>query len=149
MPSRLIRWLGQLPVQVLIAIVAGVAIGMFAPHVAETLKPLGDLFVKLVRMVIAPVIFVSIVTGIAGMRDLGALGRVTARALGYFAVMSGFALVLGLVVANVVRPGAGLVVAPGALDTGKIADYVAKAHDGTLKRLFHGPGARYAGVVAD
>jgi len=137
-PTRLIHWLAQLPVQVLIAIIAGVSIGIFAPHVAETLKPLGDLFVKLVRMVIAPVIFVSIVTGIAGMRDLGALGRVTARTLGYFLVMSLFALVLGLVVANVVRPGAGLIVAPGALDTGKIADYVAKAHDSSLNGFFMG-----------
>ena len=134
----MIRWLGQLPVQVLIAIIAGILIGIFAPQTAETLKPLGDLFVKLVRMVIAPVIFVSIVTGIAGMRDLGALGRVTARALGYFAVMSAFALVLGLVVANVVRPGAGLIVTPGALDSGKIADYVAKAHDGSLHGFFMG-----------
>ncbi|WP_420383734.1 C4-dicarboxylate transporter DctA [Novosphingobium sp.] len=138
MPSSSLRWLGQLPVQVLIAIIAGVMIGIFAPQAAAALKPLGDLFVKLVRMVIAPVIFVSIVTGIAGMRDLGALGRVTARALGYFLVMSGFALVLGLVVANVVRPGAGLMVAPGALDAGKIADYVAKSHDGTLNGFFMG-----------
>ncbi len=124
--------LTSLPLQVLVAIIAGVAIGLIDPPLGEALRPLGDLFVKLVRMVIAPVIFVSIVTGIAGMRDLGALGRVAARALGYFAVMSGFALVLGLVVANVVRPGAGLAVAPGALDGAKIADYVAKAHDTTL-----------------
>ena len=124
--------LTSLPLQVLVAIIAGVAIGLIDPPLGEALRPLGDLFVKLVRMVIAPVIFVSIVTGIAGMRDLGALGRVAARALGYFAVMSGFALVLGLVVANVVRPGAGLAVAPGALDGTKIADYVAKAHDTTL-----------------
>ncbi len=127
-----------LPVQVLIAIIAGVLIGIFAPHTGETLKPLGDLFVKLVRMVIAPVIFVSIVTGIAGMRDLGALGRVAARAFGYFAVMSGFALVLGLIVANWVRPGDGLAIAPGALDSGKVADYVAKAHDGSLAGFFNG-----------
>jgi len=136
--SRLIRGLSQLPVQVLIAIIGGVLVGLFAPHTGEALKPLGDLFVKLVRMVIAPVIFVSIVTGIAGMRDLGALGRVAARALGYFAVMSGFALVLGLVVANWVRPGEGLMVAPGALDAGKIADYVAKAHASTLNGFFMG-----------
>jgi len=86
--------------------------------------------------VIAPVIFVSIVTGIAGMRDLGALGRVAARTMGYFAVMSGFALVLGLLVANGVRPGAGLRMVPGALDAGKVADYVAKAHDSTLNGFF-------------
>ena len=138
MSARLITWLGRLPVQVLIAIIAGILVGCYAPHTGEALRPLGDLFVKLVRMVIAPVIFVSIVTGIAGMRDLGALGRVAARALGYFAVMSGFALVLGLFVGNFVRPGAGFAVAPGALDPGKVADYVAKAHDTTLNGFFLG-----------
>ena len=138
MASKTVRALGRLPVQVMIAIVAGVAVGAFAPHFGEALRPLGDFFVKLVRMVIAPVIFVSIVTGIAGMRDLGALGRVAARALGYFAVMSGFALVLGMVVANVVRPGAGFAIAPGALDVTKVADYVAKAHDTTLIGFFLG-----------
>jgi len=129
---RWVHWLGRLPVQVLIAIIAGVAVGAVFPASADALRPLGDLFIKLVRMVIAPVIFVSIVTGIAGMRDLGALGRVAARALGYFAVMSTFALVLGLVVANVVRPGAGFAIATGAFDAGKVATYVARAHDTTL-----------------
>ncbi len=127
-----------LPLQVFIAILAGIALGIFAPHWGEAMKPLGDIFVKLVRMVIAPVIFVSIVTGIAGMRDLGALGRVVAHALGYFLVMSGFALVLGMIVANTVRPGAGLMIAPGALDTTRIADYVAKAHDTTVLGFFTG-----------
>ena len=138
MASVLVRWLGRLPVQVLLAIVAGVLVGAYAPHTGEALRPLGDLFVKLVRMIIAPVIFVSIVTGIAGMRDLGALGRVAARALGYFALMSGFALILGLTVGNIVRPGAGFAVAPDALDPGKVADYVAKAHDSTLNGFFMG-----------
>ena len=132
MGFRWVHWLGRLPVQVLIAIIAGVAVGAVFPASADALRPLGDLFIKLVRMVIAPVIFVSIVTGIAGMRDLGALGRVAARALGYFAVMSTFALVLGLVVANVIRPGAGFVIATGAFDAGKVATYVARAHDTTL-----------------
>jgi aerobic C4-dicarboxylate transport protein len=130
--------LGRLPVQVAIAIVAGVVLGAVRPRWGEAVRPLGDMFVALVRMVIAPVIFVSIVTGIAGMRDLGALGRVAGRALGYFAVMSGFALVLGLAVANLVQPGAGFAVAPGALDAGKVADYVAKAHDTTLTGFFTG-----------
>lgn len=138
MGSGLMHWLGRLPVQVLIAIVAGIVAGALYPASADMLRPLGDLFIKLVRMVIAPVIFVSIVTGIAGMRDLGALGRVAARALGYFALMSSFALVLGLVVANVVRPGAGFAVAPGAFDAGKVAAYVAKAHDTTITGFFLG-----------
>ncbi len=138
MSSGRFRWLGRLPVQVLIAIVAGIVVGIMAPHTGEALQPLGDLFVRLVRMVIAPVIFVSIVTGIAGMRDLGSLGRVAGRALGYFAVMSGFALVLGMVVANVVHPGAGFAVGKGALDASKVAGYVAKAHDTTLSGFFLG-----------
>jgi len=138
MAAGVTRWLGRLPVQVAIAIVAGVLLGAVRPHWGEALRPLGDMFVALVRMVIAPVIFVSIVTGIAGMRDLGALGRVAGRALAYFAVMSGFALVLGLVVANLVQPGAGFAVAPGSLDAGKVADYVAKAHDTTLTGFFAG-----------
>ncbi|WP_353228465.1 C4-dicarboxylate transporter DctA [Novosphingobium sp.] len=138
MRERVVGGLGTLPVQVVMAIVAGALLGAFAPQWGEAMRPLGDLFVKLVRMIIAPIIFVSIVTGIAGMRDLGALGRVAFRALAYFAVMSGFALVLGMVVANVVRPGAGFAIAPGALDQGRIADYVAKAHDTTLTGFFMG-----------
>lgn len=130
--SPLRRRLAQLPVQVALAIVCGVAVGALAPAWGEALRPLGDIFVKLVRMVIAPVIFISIVTGVAGMRDMGALGRVATRALAYFAVMSGFALVLGLLVANGVRPGAGFAVAPGALDPARVADYAAKAHETTL-----------------
>lgn len=128
--------LRSLPVQVLIAIVAGVLVGALAPTWGVALQPLGDLFVRAVRMVIGPVIFVSIVTGIAGMRTPGELGRVAGRALLYFFVMATFALILGLVVANLVRPGAGMVIAPGALDPAKVADYVARAHDSTTAGFF-------------
>ncbi|EGD57386.1 C4-dicarboxylate transport protein [Novosphingobium nitrogenifigens DSM 19370] len=136
--SRLFRALRPLPVQVLIAIVAGIVVGTLAPGVGENMRILGDIFVKLVRMVIAPVIFVSIVTGIAGMRDLAALGRVAARAFGYFAVLSLVALALGLVMANLVHPGSGFAIAPGALDPGKVADFAAKAHEVTLTGFFTG-----------
>ncbi|MEH3035812.1 MAG: dicarboxylate/amino acid:cation symporter [Sphingomonas adhaesiva] len=125
-------WYRHLYVQVLVAIVAGVLLGHFAPATGEALKPLGDAFIKLVKMIIAPVIFLTIVTGIAGMRDLAAVGRVAAKAFGYFLFFSTLALIVGLVVANVVRPGAGLNIDPATLDAGKVADYAAKAHDSTL-----------------
>jgi aerobic C4-dicarboxylate transport protein len=125
-------WRRHLYVQVLAAIALGVLLGVVAPATGEAMKPIGDAFIKLVKMIIAPVIFLTIVTGIAGMRDLGAVGRVAARAFAYFLVMSTFALIVGLVVANVVRPGAGLHISPASLDAGKVADYVAKAHATTV-----------------
>lgn len=126
------RWYGHLYVQVLIAIAAGVLIGHFAPSTGEALKPLGDAFVKLVKMVIAPVIFLTIVSGIAGMRDLASVGRVAAKAFAYFLFFSTLALIVGLIVANVVRPGAGLNIDPASLDTAKVAEYTAKAHETTV-----------------
>ena len=125
-------WYTHLYVQVLIAIIAGVAIGHFAPHVGESLKPIGDGFIKLVKMIIAPVIFLTIVTGIAGMRDLAAVGRVAAKAFAYFLTFSTLALVVGMVVGNVIRPGAGMNINPATLDGSKIAEYAEKAHDTTL-----------------
>ena len=125
-------WWRHLYLQVLVAIALGVAIGHFAPATGEALKPLGDAFIKLVKMIIAPVIFLTIATGIAGMRDLGAVGRVAAKAFAYFLAMSTFALIVGLVVANLVRPGDGLNIDPASLDAAKVADYAAKAHDSTL-----------------
>jgi len=118
--------------QVLVAIALGIAVGVFAPDIGTQLKPLGDAFIKLVKMIIAPVIFLTVVTGIAGLRDLGELGRVALKTFGYFLVMSTFALIVGMVVANVVQPGAGMHIAPAALDTSHIADYAAKAHDQSL-----------------
>ena len=118
--------------RVIVAIVLGVLVGYFFPATGEALKPLGDVFIKLVKMIIAPVIFLTIVTGIAGVRDLGAVGRVAGKAFAYFLFFSTLALVIGMVVANVVQPGAGLNIDPATLDTSKIADYTAKAHDTTL-----------------
>ena len=132
------RWYRHLYVQVLAAIVAGILLGQFAPATGAALKPLGDAFIALVRMVIPPVIFLTIVTGIAGLRDLAAAGRITAMALGYFLVLSSGALVLGLVVGNIVRPGAGLNIAPASLDPGKVADYAAKAHDASVNGFLSG-----------
>ena len=118
--------------QVLAAIAAGIALGVAAPDFAASLKPLGDAFIKLVKMIIAPVIFLSVACGIAAMRELGALGRVVGKAFAYFLFFSTLALFLGLAVANLVQPGAGLHIDPATLETGKIAEYVSKAHDATI-----------------
>jgi aerobic C4-dicarboxylate transport protein len=117
---------------VILAILLGVIVGHFWPETGAALKPLGDGFIKLVKMVIAPVIFLTIVTGIAGMREIGTVGRVAAKAFAYFLFFSTLALILGLVVANVVQPGAGMHIDPATLNPGKIADYAAKAHETTL-----------------
>ena len=132
MATRRAPLLKSLYVQVLIAVALGVLVGWLWPSVGAALKPLGDGFIKLVKMIITPVIFLTVVTGIAGMRDLGAFGRIAAKALGYFIVVSTLALAVGLVVANVVQPGAGLNVDPATLDTSKVASYVTKAHETTL-----------------
>jgi aerobic C4-dicarboxylate transport protein len=122
----------NLYIQVLVAVVLGILVGWSWPATGAALKPLGDGFIKLVKMIITPVIFLTVVTGIAGMRDLGAFGRIAAKALGYFIVVSTLALAVGLVVANVVHPGAGLNVDPATLDTSKVASYVTQAQQTTV-----------------
>ncbi|QND62004.1 dicarboxylate/amino acid:cation symporter (plasmid) [Mesorhizobium sp. AR07] len=118
----------RLYVQVLAAIALGVALGYFYPEIGESVKPLGDAFIKLVKMVIAPVIFLTIATGIAGMNDLQKLGRVAGKAMFYFLTFSTLALIVGLIVANVVQPGAGLNIDPASLDAQAVSTYAAKAH---------------------
>ncbi|WP_407910502.1 dicarboxylate/amino acid:cation symporter [Lysobacter claricitrinus] len=118
--------------QVLAAIVAGVLLGHFDPGLGASMKPLGDAFIKLVKMIIAPVIFLTIVTGITGMQHLRGVGRVFAKAMAYFLFFSTLALVIGLVVANVVQPGAGLHVGLDTLDPSTVNDYVARSHELTL-----------------
>nr|WP_245157529.1 dicarboxylate/amino acid:cation symporter [Brevundimonas sp. A19_0] len=124
--------------QVLVAITLGALIGHFWPETGESLKPLGDGFIKLVKMVIAPVIFLTIVLGIAGMRDIGRVGRVAAKAFGYFFVFSTLALIIGLTVANVVRPGDGLNIDPATLDSGAVAQYAEAAHESTITGFLMG-----------
>ena len=131
-PVKSGAWYSHLYVQVVIAIAAGVVIGHFWPATGEALKPLGDGFIKLVKMIIAPVIFLTIVTGIAGMRDLGSVGRVVIKAFAYFLFFSTLALIVGLIVGNLVRPGAGLNIDPASLDATKVFDYAAKAHETTI-----------------
>ena len=99
-PASSRPWYRHLYVQVLVAIALGVAVGHFWSATGEALKPLGDAFIKLVKMVIAPVIFLTIVTGIAGLRDLAAVGRVALKAMAYFLTFSTVALILGMIVAN-------------------------------------------------
>jgi aerobic C4-dicarboxylate transport protein len=114
-------------VQVLFAIVCGVLLGIFYPKLAVDMKPLGDGFIKLIKMIIAPVIFCTVVAGIAGMQDMKKVGRVGGKALLYFEVVSTFALAIGLIVANLVRPGDGFNADPATLDTKSIAQFTDKA----------------------
>jgi aerobic C4-dicarboxylate transport protein len=114
-------------VQVLFAIALGVLLGIYLPTDAVAMKPLGDGFIKLIKMIIAPVIFCTVVSGIAGMQDVKKIGRVGGKALLYFEVVSTFALVIGLFVANIVQPGAGFNADPATLDTKAIAQYTEKA----------------------
>ena len=125
-------WWRQLYVQVVAAIVLGAAVGSLYPETGAALKPLGDGFIKLVKMVIAPVIFLSVVSGLAGMRSIDGVGRVAGKAFAYFLVVSTGALILGLIVANLVQPGAGLNIDPASLDPAAVSDYVTKAHDTSI-----------------
>ncbi len=119
-------------VQVVAAIVAGVVVGHFWPGTAVALKPIGDGFIKLIKMLVAPIVFCTIVHGIAGMRDLKKVGRVGGKALLYFEVVSTAALAIGLIVANTLKPGAGFNVDPRTLDPGKVAEYTQRAHATSL-----------------
>jgi len=113
----------SLYVQVLTAIAIGIGLGYAQPDLATSMKPLGDGFIKLIKMIIAPVIFCTVVTGIAGTADLKKVGRTGGLALLYFEVVSTLALIIGLVVVNVFQPGAGMNVDPSKLDAKSIATY--------------------------
>ncbi|WEX74399.1 dicarboxylate/amino acid:cation symporter [Sinorhizobium numidicum] len=122
----------HLYVQVLAAIAAGILLGHFYPDVGTELKPLGDAFIKLVKMIIAPVIFLTVATGIAGMTDLAKVGRVAGKAMIYFLTFSTLALIVGLIVANVVQPGAGMHIDPASLDMKAVTTYTEKAHEQSI-----------------
>lgn len=117
-------------VQVLVGIALGIAVGAIWPDVGVALKPLGDGFIKLIKMAIAPVIFCTIVSGIARMSDIKAFGRLGGKTLIYFEVVSTLALVIGLIVGNLVQPGRGFNVDPATLDPSIAAGYVEKAAHG-------------------
>ena len=109
--------------QVIVAVTLGVLLGMLAPSTGEAMKPLGDAFIRLIKMIIAPVIFCTVVTGIAGMEDMKKVGRTGLYALVYFEIVSTIALFLGLLIVNVLRPGAGMHVDPDTLDASAVAAY--------------------------
>ena len=109
--------------QVIVAIVIGVVLGHFWPETGAAMKPLGDGFIKLIKMIIAPIIFCTVVVGIAGMEDMKKVGKTGGLALLYFEIVSSLALVVGLIIVNVVKPGAGMNVDVSALDTKGIAAY--------------------------
>ncbi len=122
----------SLYVQVLIAIAIGVLLGYFAPDTAAQLRPLGDGFIKLIKMMIAPIIFCTVVTGIAGMENMKAVGKTGVLALVYFEVVSTLALIVGLVIVNVVKPGAGMNIDVGSLDAKSIESYVHAAQEQSI-----------------
>lgn len=124
--------------QVIVAIVAGILLGHFAPELGAKMKPLGDAFIKLVKMIIAPVIFLTIATGIAGMNDMKSVGRVAGKAMIYFLFFSTLALIVGMVVGNVIQPGAGLQINQEAVakGTAKVTEYAGKAQDATVVDFF-------------
>jgi len=136
MMTRRRPWYSVLYIQVLVAIALGSLLGHFFPDAGVALKPLGDGFVALIRMMIAPVIFCIVVSGIASVRDMKKVGRVGLKTLIYFEIMSTLALVAGMVVAHVVRPGEGLNLDPAVLDPKAIANYVPPAGEfGFVNRL--------------
>ncbi|MGJ0638489.1 dicarboxylate/amino acid:cation symporter [Xenorhabdus bovienii] len=119
-------------IQVIFAILLGIALGHFYPDIGESLKPLGDAFIKIVKMIIAPVIFLTVVTGIAGMNNMKAVGSVVGKSMLYFLTFSTLALIIGLIAANIIRPGDGLNISPESLDSSKVIGYVEKAHESSI-----------------
>ncbi len=129
-------WWKNLYLQVLIAIAIGVLLGHFRPELGAQMKPLGDGFIKLVKMIIAPVIFLTIVAGIAKIGDLRHVGKIGLKALIYFEVLTTLALVIGLIVANALKPGVGMNIDPAQIDASGIAQYQKAAHEqGTVPFL--------------
>lgn len=128
-PARRTPLYQHLYVQVLAAIVLGVILGHFSPGLGEQMKPLGDTFIKLIKMLIAPIIFCTVVSGIAGMQDLKRIGCIGFKSLVYFEVLTTIALMVGLIGVNLFKPGAGMHIDPASLDVSAIAGYTKAAHD--------------------
>jgi aerobic C4-dicarboxylate transport protein len=129
---------GSLYFQVLVAVAAGIALGYFAPDTAVQMKPLGDAFIKLIKMLIGPVIFCTVTAGIAGMESLKDVGKTGLLALLYFEILSTVALILGLVVVNVVQPGVGMNVDVSTLDPRQVETYTQAAqHQSVVEFLLN------------
>lgn len=151
-PAR-VPWWRLLYVQVLLAVAAGIVLGWLAPEAGKTLKPLGDGFIKLIKMMIAPVIFCTVVHGVASMGDLKKLGRVGGKTLLYFEVVSTLALLIGLLVVNVLQPGAGFNVDVAELRSqdaaGLAREYAGKAQTtSTTDFLLHIIPSTFVGAFA-
>jgi len=131
----MLKLLKGLYVQVIIAIILGIVLGYLYPSFAVQLKPLGDGFIKLVKMMIGPVIFCTIVTGIGGMQDTKKVGRVGIKAIIYFEIVSTFALIIGLIVINILKPGVGMNVDPSTLDTKSVETFLTQSKSHSVQEF--------------
>lgn len=137
-PRKKKKLYADLTFQVLVAIVVGIVVGHVWPDVGTEMKPLGDIFIKLVKMVVGPVIFLTVVTGIASVGDMKKVGRVGIKALVYFEVVTTFALGIGLVLVNIMGPGRGMNVVVGGLNNAEVAKYAGAAKaQSTAEVLMH------------
>lgn len=133
-----INWFKSLYIQVLIAVTIGILLGYFYPALGADMKPLGDGFIKLIKMIIAPIIFCTVVSGIAGMENMKTVGKTGGYALLYFEVVSTIALVFGLVMINVLEPGVGMNIDPNTIDTKNLNAYTGPGKmQGTVDFLLH------------
>src|SRR6201996_9721369 len=148
-PAHHKPWYKVLYIQVLIAIFLGILVGHFNPNLGKELKPLGDGFIALIKMMIAPVIFCTVVHGISSMGDLKRVGRVGLKALVYFEVVSTIALAVGLLVGELLKPGSGFNIDPATIDPKSVATYVTKAkEDGIVAHLMGIIPDSYIGALA-
>ena len=131
------KYLKILYIQVLIAISIGILLGNYYPEFAVQLKPMGDGFIKLIKMMIAPIIFCTIVTGISGMQNTKKVGRVGLKAILYFEVVTTLALIIGLIVINLLKPGVGMNVDPASLDTKSVENFIPKARASLLEIFYY------------
>jgi aerobic C4-dicarboxylate transport protein len=136
LPLKKHRFYQTLYFRVIVGIVVGVALGAFYPSLGEAMKPLGDAFIKLIKMMIAPIVFLTVVVGIAGIGDMKKLGRVGLKALLYFEVVSTIALVIGLIVVRTVQPGAGINATIESLNAGSIQQYTTQQKT-VVEHLLH------------
>src|SRR5271170_1949657 len=125
------RWYAQLWVYVLLGMVLGIILGKFDPSLGVRMQPLGDAFIKAIRMLIAPIIFCTVVHGIARMRDMARVGRVALKAIVYFELLTTVALIIGLIAVNVLQPGKGMNVDLSHVDTSTVSQYVTQTQNQT------------------
>ena len=144
------RWFKQLWVQVLVAMVLGVALGHYYPSAGQSMQPLGDAFIKLIRMLIAPIIFCTVVLGIAKMDDVARVGKVAIKALIYFEVVTSLALIVALVIVNLWQPGAGMNINASSLDANSVKAYTGQsAAQGVVPFLMNIIPSTVAGSFAE